>query len=71
MAGSQIDFVGVNDITDTKTLAHLLKYDSVFGRFPGEVKASNGGITVDGDELTVLSRRTPRRSPGATSEPTW
>ena len=63
VAGSQIDFVGVNDITDTKTLAHLLKYDSVFGRFPGEVKASNGGITVDGDELTVLSEKDPAALP--------
>ena len=62
-AGSDIDFVAVNDITDTETLAHLLKYDSILGRYPGEVKASENGVTVDGDELRVLSERDPAALP--------
>ncbi len=57
------DFVAVNDITDAKTLAHLLKYDSVLGRFAGEVRASDDGITVDGDELRVLAERNPADLP--------
>jgi len=64
-AGSDIDFVAVNDITDTETLAHLLKYDSILGRYPGEVKASGDGITVDGDELKVLAERDPAKLPWA------
>jgi glyceraldehyde 3-phosphate dehydrogenase len=64
-AGSDIDFVAVNDITDTETLAHLLKYDSILGRYPGEVKASENGLTVDGDELRVLSERDPAALPWA------
>jgi glyceraldehyde 3-phosphate dehydrogenase len=62
-AGSEIDFVAVNDLTDAETLAHLLKYDSVLGRYPGEVKVSGGGISVDGDELKVLSERDPAALP--------
>jgi len=46
--GANIDWVGVNDITDTGTLAHLLKYDSILGPFPGEVEATDDGILVDG-----------------------
>jgi len=62
-AGADLDFVGVNDITDTATLAHLLKYDSILGRFPGEVEAGEGSITVDGKELKVLSERDPAALP--------
>ena len=62
-AGRDWDFVGVNDITDAKTLAHLLKYDSVLGTFGGEVTASDDGIVVDGDELRVLSERDPGNLP--------
>ena len=58
-AGADIDFVAVNDLTDTKTLAHLLKYDSILGRFPDEVTHGEGTITVAGDELKVLSERDP------------
>jgi glyceraldehyde 3-phosphate dehydrogenase len=57
--GIDIDFVAVNDITDAKTLAHLLKYDSVLGTFPGEVTATETSIFVDGDELKVLAERDP------------
>ena len=64
-AGSEIDFVAVNDITDTDTLAHLLKYDSILGRYPGDVEASSNGVRVDGDELRVLSERDPADLPWA------
>ena len=59
----QLDFVAVNDLTDTKTLAHLLKYDSVHGRFPGEVKAEKDALVVDGDSVRVLSERDPAKLP--------
>jgi glyceraldehyde 3-phosphate dehydrogenase len=62
-AGSDLDFVGVNDLVDTETIAHLLKYDSILGRYPGEVEASKGGITVDGDELKVFSEKDPAALP--------
>ncbi len=58
-----IDFVAVNDLTDTKTLAHLLKYDSVHGRFPGTVTADADGLIVDGDRIKVLSDRDPAKLP--------
>jgi glyceraldehyde 3-phosphate dehydrogenase (phosphorylating) len=56
---ADFEIVAVNDITDSKTLAHLLKYDSVFGRFDGEVSLTEGGISIDGTELKVLSERNP------------
>ena len=62
-AGADIDWVGVNDITDTKTLAHLLKYDSILGRFPGEVDHTDDAIVVDGKELKVFSERDPADLP--------
>src|SRR5215210_3331798 len=62
-SGADIDFVAVNDLTDAETLAHLLKYDSILGRFPGEVGVSGENITVDGDELKVLSERDPAALP--------
>ena len=58
-----IDFVAVNDLTDTKTLAHLLKYDSVHGRFDGRVEGKEGAIVVDGDEMKVLSEKDPTKLP--------
>jgi glyceraldehyde 3-phosphate dehydrogenase len=61
--GADIDIVAVNDITDAKTLAHLLKYDSVLGTYPGEVRISEGGLNVDGDELRVLAERDPANLP--------
>src|SRR4051794_15706036 len=57
--GADIDWVGVNDITDTQTLAHLLKHDSILGSFPGEVEATDSGILVDGKELRVFAERDP------------
>jgi glyceraldehyde 3-phosphate dehydrogenase len=54
-----IDFVAVNDLTDTKTLAHLLKYDSVLGNLDHEITSTENGITVDRDEFRVFSQRDP------------
>ncbi len=62
-AGADLEFVAVNDITDTGTLAHLLKYDSILGRFPGEVEAGEGLLTIDGKPLKVLSERDPAALP--------
>ena len=59
LADTEIDFVAVNDITDTKTLAHLLKYDSVLGNLEQEITATDNSITVDGDEMRVFSERDP------------
>ena len=61
--GKDWDFVAVNDNTDSKTLAHLLTYDSVLGRFDGEVGTSENGLVVDGDELRVLAVRDPAELP--------
>jgi glyceraldehyde 3-phosphate dehydrogenase len=58
-----LDFVAVNDLTDTKTLAHLLKYDSVHGRFAGDVKAEKDALVVDGDSMRVLSEKDPAKLP--------
>jgi glyceraldehyde 3-phosphate dehydrogenase len=63
--GADIDWVGVNDITDTKTLAHLLKYDSILGPFSGEVEATDDGLVVDGKELRVFAERDPGDLPWA------
>jgi glyceraldehyde 3-phosphate dehydrogenase len=61
--GEAIDFVAVNDITDAKTLAHLLKYDSVLGTYPGAISVADQGISVDGDVLRVLAERDPADLP--------
>jgi glyceraldehyde 3-phosphate dehydrogenase len=61
--GKDWDFVAVNDITDAATLAHLLKYDSVLGRYPGEVSVGGNGIIVDSDELRVIAERDPSNLP--------
>ncbi len=62
-AGADLEFVAVNDLTDPATLAHLLAYDSILGRFPGEVEAGEKSISVDGKELEVLSERDPAQLP--------
>jgi glyceraldehyde 3-phosphate dehydrogenase len=61
--GADLDFVAVNDLTDAETLAHLLRYDSIHGRYPGTVEVSGNGIKVDGDEIRVLSERDPAQLP--------
>ncbi len=61
--GADIEWVAVNDLTDAKTLTHLLKYDSILGPYPGTVELSDGGILVDGKELKVLAERDPAALP--------
>jgi glyceraldehyde 3-phosphate dehydrogenase len=61
--GADLDFVAVNDLTDNETLAHLFKYDSVHGRYAGEVHATSGGLSVDGDDVQVLSEKDPAKLP--------
>jgi glyceraldehyde 3-phosphate dehydrogenase len=58
-AGADIDIVAVNDLTDPKTLAHLFKYDSILGPYPGTVEATEHGIVIDGDEIKVFAERDP------------
>lgn len=58
-----LDFVAVNDLTDAPTLAHLLRYDSVHGRYPGTVEVRDGQLVVDGDEIRVLAERDPAALP--------
>jgi glyceraldehyde 3-phosphate dehydrogenase len=61
--GQDLEIVGINDLTDAKTLAHLLKYDSVHGRYPGEVTAAEGAIIVDGVKIPVCAERDPAKLP--------
>jgi glyceraldehyde 3-phosphate dehydrogenase len=61
--GLDIDFVAVNDITDAPTLAHLTKYDSTLGPFPGRVEAGENFIAVDGRRIKVLAERDPAKLP--------
>ncbi|MEP6853049.1 MAG: type I glyceraldehyde-3-phosphate dehydrogenase [bacterium] len=62
-SGADIEIVGVNDLTDNKTLAHLLKYDSILGRLPGEVTYDNDEIAVDGKSFKALELRDPSQLP--------
>jgi glyceraldehyde 3-phosphate dehydrogenase len=62
-AGADIDWVGVNDLFDTKTLAHLLKYDSILGPFPGTVEHTDDALIVDGKELKVFAEKDPAALP--------
>jgi glyceraldehyde 3-phosphate dehydrogenase len=65
VAGAELEFLAVNDITDAATLAHLLAYDSSYGRFPGKVEATDDAIVVDGREIRVLAERDPAALPWA------
>ena len=62
-AGADLEFVAVNDLVDTATMANLLKYDSILGRFPGEVAAGDAALNIGGKELKVLSERDPAALP--------
>ncbi len=62
-ANADIDFVAVNDLVDTATMAHLLKYDSILGRYPGGVEVDGDTIIAGGDEVRVLSERDPAALP--------
>jgi glyceraldehyde 3-phosphate dehydrogenase len=61
--GEDIDVLAVNDVTDAKTLGHLLRYDSVLGRYPGTVELQDGQLVVDGKPLRVVSERNPADIP--------
>lgn len=61
--GDHLEVVAVNDLTDSRTLAHLFKYDSVHGTFPGQVEATDGGIRIGGRKIRVLSERDPSALP--------
>ncbi len=63
--GADIEVLAVNDLTDAATLAHLLKYDSILGPFPGQVEAKGDAIVVDGKELKVLAETDPAKLPWA------
>jgi glyceraldehyde 3-phosphate dehydrogenase len=63
MQDADLEVVAINDLTDNKTLAHLLKYDSVHGRYPGAVSAKDDGIEVDGNFIKILSERDPASLP--------
>jgi glyceraldehyde 3-phosphate dehydrogenase len=63
MGDKSIDIVAVNDLTDARTLAHLLKYDSILGNLKADIRAEKDKITVDGDEFQVLSVRDPAQLP--------
>jgi glyceraldehyde 3-phosphate dehydrogenase len=63
VAGADIEIVGVNDLTDNKTLAHLLKYDSILGRLDGDVSTAGDEITVDGKSFKALAERDPAALP--------
>jgi glyceraldehyde 3-phosphate dehydrogenase len=62
-ANADLEFVAVNDLVDTETMGHLLKYDSILGRFPGTVEIGEGALLVDGVELKVLAERDPAALP--------
>ena len=61
--GADLEIVAMNDLGDAETMAHLLKYDSVFGRFDGEVKVTDGGFSIDGKDIKLLSERDPADLP--------
>ena len=61
--GQDLEIVGINDLTDAATLAHLLKYDSIHGRYPGEVAADGDAIVVDGTRIPISAERDPAKLP--------
>ena len=63
LASKKLELVAVNDLTDAKTLAHLLKYDSVHGKFPGEVDHGDDWISIDGKKVKVLAEKDPKKLP--------
>ncbi len=60
-AGSDLEFVAFNDLTDNATLAHLVKYDSTLGRYPGSVEVSDTGLVIDGAEVRVFEEKDPSK----------
>ena len=68
---ADIEVVAVNDITDAGTLAHLLKYDSVYGPFAGTVEVRDGSLAIDGRDVRVLAERDPAALPWGDWTWTW
>ena len=68
---ADLEIVAINDMVDAHMLAHLLKYDSVFGRFPGEVAACGDGIEIDGRRVQTRSETEPRHLPWKSSVLRW
>ena len=66
-AGADIEWVAANDITDPQTIAHLLRYDSVLGRYPGTVEVDGQDLVVDGARMRILAERDPAACPGVIS----
>jgi len=60
---AKFDIVAINDLTDSKTLAHLLKYDSIYGKFSGEIKYNSDFISVDGKKINVFNEKNPENLP--------
>ena len=58
-SGADIEWVALNDLMDVETIAHLLRYDSIFGRYPGEVVVEGDELVVDGERIKVLAERDP------------
>ena len=63
MSRPQFEVVSINDLTDVDTLAHLLKYDSIHGAYPGEVSVVNGNLMVQGKEIQITAERNPLNLP--------
>lgn len=61
LAEGGFDIVGINDLTDNKTLAHLFKYDSIHGRFNGDVKLTENGMSINGDEIKITAEKDPTK----------
>lgn len=63
LGDSNLELVAVNDLTDAKTLAHLLKYDSVHGKFPGEVSCDDNSIVINGKKVRITAEKDPKNLP--------
>ena len=63
LANKKIDVVAINDLTDAKTLAHLLQFDSVYGKFAGKIQTDSNGLIVDGKKVRTLAERDPTKLP--------
>ena len=68
-SGADVEVVAINDLTDNKTLAHLLKYDSILGRFEGEVTYDDDSITANGKDIKAFAEKDPARYPPSSSSP--
>ncbi len=69
--GADVEIVAINDVMDVPTLAHLLRYDSVFGRFPGVVDAGEDELVIDGTSVRAFAEKDPTALPWQTSVSMW